>query len=140
MQFYQRSKANLAIPIVPMLDILTILLIFFITNSQWKKKNSGLSIALPQSRELAQSTLPAKALVLKVDAEGRCEIEGRSVDLQQLGDLLAAQLKNNASATFVLQADRRISLEKLIKIWEAFKQNNIAIAEVPTQLENTKAK
>jgi len=140
MQFYQRSKANLAIPIVPMLDILTILLIFFITNSQWKKQQHGLSIALPQSAQLAQSALPKHAVVVKVDAQGNCEIEQQRGELTQLSSLLSAQLQRQPSSNFVLQADRGISLEKLIKVWEAFKQNNISIGDIPTQLDKPQDK
>lgn len=37
MQFYRKKGRTMGVPIVPMIDILTILLIFFIVHTQWKK-------------------------------------------------------------------------------------------------------
>ena len=40
MQFYRKKARSMGVPIVPMIDILTILLIFFIVHTQWKKPQS----------------------------------------------------------------------------------------------------
>ena len=46
MQFYRKKARSMGVPIVPMIDILTILLIFFIVHTQWKKPQSLLKICL----------------------------------------------------------------------------------------------
>ena len=47
MQFYRKKASSMGVPIVPMIDILTILLIFFIVHTQWKKPQSLLKIDVP---------------------------------------------------------------------------------------------
>ncbi|MCB5932793.1 biopolymer transporter ExbD, partial [[Eubacterium] rectale] len=47
MQFYRKKAKSMGVPIVPMIDILTILLIFFIVHTQWKKPQSLLKIDVP---------------------------------------------------------------------------------------------
>lgn len=47
MQFYRKKARTMGVPIVPMIDILTILLIFFIVHTQWKKPQSLLKIDVP---------------------------------------------------------------------------------------------
>ena len=47
MQFYRKKARSMGVPIVPMIDILTILLIFFIVHTQWKKPQSLLKIDVP---------------------------------------------------------------------------------------------
>lgn len=49
MQFYRKKAKSMGVPIVPMIDILTILLIFFIVHTQWKKPQSLLKIDVPLS-------------------------------------------------------------------------------------------
>ena len=47
MQFYRKKGRTMGVPIVPMIDILTILLIFFIVHTQWKKPQTLLKIDVP---------------------------------------------------------------------------------------------
>ena len=66
MQFYRKKARTMGVPIVPMIDILTILLIFFIVHTQWKKPQSLLKIDVPGAefmegrwkRKIARSWMP----------------------------------------------------------------------------------
>ena len=53
MKIYDRRFGQQGITIVPMLDILTILLIFFIVHTEFKRQVSVLKLDVPQTQHLA---------------------------------------------------------------------------------------
>ncbi|MEO1905163.1 MAG: biopolymer transporter ExbD, partial [Methylococcales bacterium] len=65
MNFRHRKKRNLEISITPMIDVVFLLLIFFMVTTTFNK-NTALQITLPESgsKELA----PRKLLVLSIDS------------------------------------------------------------------------
>ena len=53
MKIYRKSNVAQGVPIVPMLDILTILLIFFIVHTEFKHQVNVLQLTLPQTHHLS---------------------------------------------------------------------------------------
>ena len=51
MQFYTRKRRNLFVNVVSLIDILAILLIFFIVTTTFRKKQPQVQINLPESKE-----------------------------------------------------------------------------------------
>jgi len=68
MNFRHRKKRNLEISITPMIDVVFLLLIFFMVTTTFNK-NTALQITLPESgsKELA----PRKLLVLSIDSKSQ---------------------------------------------------------------------
>ena len=75
-----RRKANQAvdIPMAPLIDMVFILLIFFIVTTTFVR-DTGLPVRRPKS-STAQA-LGAKNLLVGVGPQGRIHVEGRRVDL-----------------------------------------------------------
>ena len=68
MNFRHRKKRDLEISITPMIDVVFLLLIFFMVTTTFNK-NTALQITLPESgsKELA----PRKLLVLSIDSKSQ---------------------------------------------------------------------
>ena len=58
MEFHRVQRSRAQVPIVPMIDILFILLVFFIVSTTFKKPREVLQIELPTVKEIP-SKLPA---------------------------------------------------------------------------------
>lgn len=66
MQFYRKKGRTMGVPIVPMIDILTILLIFFIVHTQWKKPQTLLKIDVPGAEFIEGAPSTEQRAVLAV--------------------------------------------------------------------------
>ena len=67
MQFYTRKRRNLFVNVVSLIDILAILLIFFIVTTTFRKKQPQVQINLPDSKEAETSSAPStEPVVLRV--------------------------------------------------------------------------
>ena len=75
-------------PIVPMIDILTILLIFFIVHTQWKKPQSLLKIDVPGAEFMEGTPSSEQRAVLTVTGTSAISLNGRLVEMNELAAAL----------------------------------------------------
>ena len=104
MNFRHRKKRNLEISITPMIDVVFLLLIFFMVTTTFNK-NTALQITLPESgsKELA----PRKLLVLSIDSKSQYYLNEQPLADNKLSTLthsLASVFKDKEQA-LVINAD-----------------------------------
>ena len=95
MKYFEARKAR--IEIIPMIDIMFFLLVFFIMITLHMIPNAGLATRLPSS-STAQALPPPKVTVTLTD-DGTLSVDGRTLTSAQLTAMLAAQ--PDASHTMV---------------------------------------
>jgi biopolymer transport protein ExbD len=134
MHFHRPVRKRSEVPIVPMIDILFILLIFFIVSTQFKKPRTVLRIELPTVREVASDKVTDARSVIAADAEGHITLDSLKVPEGLLQSYLAAYQKQNPGRKLELEADRKLSLENLLGIWDSLIKAGIEIKEVPARI------
>jgi biopolymer transport protein ExbD len=134
MKFYERKATRPVIPIVSLIDILAILLIFFIVTTTFKKEKALLSIALPKSSELRADVQIADRLTLSATEAGELYLGDRPVALEDLAEALAQLKISQPEVKLELKADEKLSLGFLVGIWDALSQSGFKIQEVPARI------
>ena len=94
MKIYHRPAGGQGIPIVPMLDILTILLIFFIVHTEFKHQVSVLNLDVPQTRHLAGVQGDRNSILLEVGDDGSIAFNGKVISSSQLVEEVRALLNS----------------------------------------------
>ena len=135
MKFYRSSRTRAQIQVVPMIDILLILLIFFVVSTTFKKPREILSIDLPTVREIPSDTVSDQRSIIAVDALGNITLDSLAVPEGLLESYLAAFQKQNPGRKLELEADRKLPLERLLSVWEALTKAGIPIKEVPARIK-----
>ena len=134
MHFHRPVRTRSQVPIVPMIDILFILLIFFIVSTQFKKPRNVLRIELPTVREVPSEKVTDSRSIISVDADGIITLDGLKVPEGLLESYLAAYQKQNPGRKLELEADRKLSLERLLAIWDSLIKAGIQIKDVPARI------
>jgi biopolymer transport protein ExbD len=134
MHFHRPIRQRSQVPIVPMIDILFILLIFFIVSTQFKKPRHVLRIELPTVREVPSDKVADARSVISVDAEGRITLDTLNVPEGLLESYLAAYQKQNPGRKLELEADRKLPLERLLAVWDSLIKAGIQIKDVPARI------
>ncbi len=134
MQFYRPQKTSSGVPIVPMIDILFILLIFFIVSTNFKRPRHQLQITLPTSKDLAVTTVVEEMSVLAINAEGRFALEGADVPADLLDAYLQSWRKLNPNRKLEVEADEKAPFGKMLEVWGAL--TRIGIQGMPTRTRN----
>jgi len=135
MKFHRPSKSRNQVPIVPMIDILFILLVYVIVTTETKKPRDVLRIELPTVREVATDQLTDSRSVLAVDAEGAITLDSVAVPEGLLPNYLLAFQKNNPDRKLELKPDGKVSLERMLEVWDALVVSGMEVGEVPARIQ-----
>lgn len=135
MNFYRVQRQRPQVPIVSMIDILFILLVFFIVTMTFKKPREILQIELPTVKEITSNKISDTRSVITVDALGNVTLDSIAVPEGLLGSYLTAFQKQNPGRKLELEADRRLPLERLLQVWDALSKAGIRINEVPARIK-----
>ena len=117
-----------AIDITPMLDVVFIMLIFFIVTATFVKE-AGIDVNRPDA---ATAVKQEKAnILIAIDAENRIWIDRREVDVRAVRPNIERLHAENPQGSVVIQADRESKTETLIQVMDASRSAgvfNVAIA------------
>lgn len=138
MRFHRPRTTRSQVPVIPMIDILFVLLVFFIVSTAFKKPRDVLRIELPTVREIPSDTVADVRSTLALDASGSITLDSLVVPEGLLESYLVAYQKQNPNRKLELEADKNIPLERLLKVWEALTKSGIAIKDVPARIKVAK--
>lgn len=117
-----------SIDITPMLDVVFIMLIFFIVTATFIKE-SGIDIDKPSA---ATAVVQEKASILvAIDADNNVWINRRQVDLRSVRSIVERLHAENPKGTLVIQADKESKNDTLVQVMDASRRAgvyNIALA------------
>jgi len=131
--FYSRRRRAPAINIVSLIDILAILLIFFIVTTTFRKQTPQVLIELPKSSTATAAEPDAEPVLVSVESADRIDVGGRLVGIAELRPEL--EKLHREGRALGLQVDRRVPFETLVRVLDAFRE--AGIPDLPTFLEKS---
>ncbi len=96
------------IELIPMIDTMAFLLVFFMIASLAMSQQQGLKVDVPQVTSASPQTWGDRALVVTVDAHGRYFLNKQSVPWSKLGPEVRARVTARPEAIVVVNADRNL--------------------------------
>ncbi len=104
------------INMTPMLDVVFIMLIFFIVTASFVKE-SGIDVSRP---EAATAVKKERAnILIAINAKGEIWINKRRIDVRAVQANVERLHAENPQGTVVIQADKKSTTEMLIKVMDA---------------------
>lgn len=118
------------IDLTPMLDVVFILLIFFIVTSVFVKE-AGIDVAKPEaSTGLSQS---GDLILIAVGLQGDIWIDGDQIDPRFIRSRFELRLADAPNAAIIIQADQAANNEQVLLILEAAREANIENVSISTE-------
>lgn len=136
MQFYSRTRRPVTINIVALIDILSILLIFFIVTTTFKKARPSVEIALPESTTAVESPDPQEPVIIYLTADERVLIGEKPVPIDLLTERLRAEQAEKPQAPFAMEADESVPLRFFVKVTDAAKEAGLKDISMHTRPAN----
>jgi len=110
------------VDITPMLDVVFIMLIFFIVTATFIKE-AGIDVDKP---EAATAVVQEKASILvAIDAEDQVWINRRQVDIRSVRSIIERLHAENPKGTVVIQADRASRNDMLVRVMDASRRAGV---------------
>ena len=111
------AQQNLSIDMGPLLDVVFILLIFFIVSAVFVQ-DTGLEVDRPVSA--SQEALQQQAVLIALSADGEVWHGGMQIGMAGVAPMLKQQLRKGRTAV-VIQADKHSLTEPLVQLVDASK-------------------
>jgi biopolymer transport protein ExbD len=132
MRFQVRDRDDVQLDITPLVDVVFLLLIFFMLSTTLSI-NPGIKVDLPKSS--AEQVKRKKASVrVAIEASGRIYADGSRITIEQLGDFFAGQAKKDVETLVVIEADKKVYHGIVVAVMDAAKSaglHKLAIATEP---------
>jgi biopolymer transport protein ExbD len=120
MKIAVRKRRAPSIIIVSLVDILTILLIFFVVSTTFKKDQPEVQINLPESQTATKAPAETEHAVVSVDENDAIMLDGRPLPIEEL-EIAVRELATAKKSSLALQADKKASFGMIIKVMDALK-------------------
>ena len=130
--FLELEDQNIQINILPMIDIIFVILSFFIVSSLYLVKLEIIPVNLPNAESSNQEK--DSVIVVTLNMENKVFINEEMIDLTLLENELRSRITNSNNKKVVLRADKSISYGKVISILDVMRNiENLKIG-VSTEL------
>jgi biopolymer transport protein ExbD len=120
MKFAVRKRRAPTIIIVSLVDILTILLIFFVVSTTFKKDQPEVNINRPESKTSTSKPAELDHVIVTVDAHDALQLDGKDIAVDDLREAIS-NLPPARKSTLVLKADEKASFGIIVKVMDALK-------------------
>ena len=116
LEYKPKNRREANIDIGPLLDMVFILLIFFVVTSTFTRE-TGVEVSKPQAQTASQ--LEKENILIAITRDGTIHIDERQVDLAGLADILKGILAKNPEREAVLISDKDAITGRLVSVIDA---------------------
>ena len=124
MRIQRRSLKKARIEIIPMIDTIFFLLVFFMISTLSMTRFKGMPVNLPKAASGEQA--PAESAAITIDKEGRLFLNQQAIDVAALADALKQQLAKNAETLVVINADDGVAHGQVVEVMDIARAANVA--------------
>ena len=120
MKIAVRKRRAPSIIIVSLVDILTILLIFFVVSTTFKRDQPEVQINLPESKTSTKASSELEHAIVSVNESDEIRLDGQIIGVEELENAVRS-FPPTRKASLALQADKKASFGTIIKVMDALK-------------------
>jgi len=129
-----RSRAvpvHPGIQLAPLVDVLLLLLIFFLLTFNAARNENELDVKVPKASAAKEKTAPIGDVVVNVKSDGNVVVNRRTLNPQELTDLLKGLVQLNAEQAVVIRGDETGAYRNVVNVLNICTQagvTNVAFA------------
>lgn len=120
----EESPRKARIEIIPMIDVMMFLLVFFVLISLNVIPALGIKTSLPGSAQPEKLTV-RKHAVVTVAKSGQVQLDGAEYSIIGLSSALK-QMKSSDDVDVVINSDKDVSVQQLVDVMDAIKSSGIS--------------
>jgi biopolymer transport protein ExbD len=129
-----RSRAPLhhpGIQLAPLVDVLLLLLIFFLMTWNAARNENELDVKVPKASSAKERSAPIGDVVVNVKSDGNVVVNRRTLNPVELTDLLKGLVQLNAEQAVVIRGDETGAYKNVVEVLNICSQagvSNVAFA------------
>lgn len=133
LHFDDRPVRKARIEIIPMIDVMMFLLVFFVLISLNVIPAFGLHTALPDSRTAQRAAVERKPVVVTLLSDGNVAVDGKAIARSELSARVAAARQADREARFIVSADQSVRWQAVVEVMDALRGQGIQAVTFATR-------
>lgn len=133
MKFISRQPPPIALQLAPMIDILLLLLSFFVISWQFTRSETELNVSVPTAQEGADPDRQRGEIIINILADGSIKVEGTAMDLNRLSQQLSAIAKQYPSQPVRIRGDGGVPYQRIVEVIDTCQKSGIWNISFATQ-------
>ena len=125
-----RLKLKTGVEMVAVADVVFLLLTYFLLNSTIGKSET-LKISLPKS--ISAKPEASSNIIVSVDESNKIFLDGKQVELDELGSALKGKIKNMEESPVIIKGDKNSSYQTVISVMDKINQAGITNFNLATE-------
>ncbi|MCP4602161.1 MAG: biopolymer transporter ExbD [Proteobacteria bacterium] len=136
MQFQndRNTRRTVVLEITPLVDIVFLLLIFFLLTATYVK-NPNLDISLPKA-SLNQVASHKRDFAIAVKKDGEIRYDNNEVSIEKLEGILRAEYSENEDTIVIIRADKESQHGRVVEVMELAKKVGFAKLAIAIQAKS----
>lgn len=124
MRFRQEGEEDYSLQLTPLVDVIFLLLIFFMVSTAFIDFTRRLDIQLPEAKA-AQVMEKVKSFVIEMGVDKKILLNGENVTMESLEVKLKKRMKTATRASAIIKADKRLPYGNVVKVMGIVKDAKI---------------
>ncbi len=112
---------GLSLELTPLIDMVFLLLIFFLVATTFHQEEREMQIALPVATSAGPISALLQELVINVDEEGHIILGGRRMEPKALRSMIAEAVEVNPQQKVTVRGDRRTAYANIVTVLDICK-------------------
>lgn len=133
MKFQSRQPEAASMQLAPMIDIVFLLLIFFIVTWQFTRSETELSVSVPTAQEGAEPERQQGEIIINILGDGSIKVEGIMVDLPQLLEKLSSIARQYENQPVRIRGDGGVQYQRIVEVIDTCQKAGIWNISFATQ-------
>lgn len=104
------------IQLAPLVDVLLLLLIFFLLTWNAARNENELDVKVPKASAAKEKSAPIGDVIVNVKADGNVVVNRRNLSSVELADLLKSLVRLNAEQAVVIRGDEAGAYKNIVNV------------------------
>lgn len=134
----QAEEANntISIELTPMIDMVFLLLIFFLVATTFRQEEREMQIALPFAASAAPISSILQDLIINIDNEGKIVLGGRTLNADELRTVVISAVEKNPEQKITVRGDRGTAYANIVTVLDICKEAGIQEPFLDTAIQD----
>ncbi|MFF7710947.1 biopolymer transporter ExbD [Pseudomonas sp. NPDC007930] len=126
------KKRKAHIELIPMIDVMMFLLVFFVLVSLNVIPALGMKTQLP-SASSAQQLKPQNKAVVTLGLDGQLQLDGKAMPVADLVPALKAQQQPDSKTTIIVNSDKGVEVARLVEVMDTLRLGGFTSVSIATR-------
>lgn len=130
----RRSSVAGTLSLTPLIDVVFLLLIFFLVTSKFDEEERRLPIELPVATNATPMTQKPREVTIDIDREGNFFVNGNPQSIEQVESTLRRAVATNpTNQTVVIRADATVPFQPVVSVMDLCNRTGVSDYSVTTK-------